>query len=566
MNVYAHALMLEKGEVKYLHYGLFLKPGTSASAAQRYSSQLVLERLPSLPCRILEVGIGLASTLVELKQLGYEITGITPDPAQVQYAMGHFGADIPVVCTRLEDFSAPAESFDVLLFQESAQYISPLDIFTKAAEFLAPGGEMLILDEFALKRTEPGRENLHLLKHFIALAGRFGFEVVEQLDLSSMAAPTLGYLLAGVNKHRAKLTEDLGLSPSLLDELNLSNQAYQEKYATGRFGYVLLRLKKITVPKWKLGELDESCNEEMRLLFSEVFGHEMSRELWYWKYGERRGQEIGLWREGKLVAHYGGVTRQVLMFGKCIEVCQICDVMVRETERGVLTRKGPFSLIMAGYSERYCGFGTQHLIGYGFPNERAMRLAEKLGQYAEVGNMVEIAWPPLIKKPRFLLKLRPITPLDPQFEKIIDTLWDRMRKDYQDGIIGVRNSNYLVHRYFNHPEREYKVYLVANRLTGNPYGVMVLRLEGEFCELLDLIAPVSHFQLLIEYARRIAASYLATKLYCWITANYSGLLLHAGGKVTNLDIRIPSNVWTDGPPPEMLNGRWWLMSGDTDFR
>jgi len=38
--------------------------------------------------------LGLASTLAELKQLGYEATGITPEPAQAKHAKEHWGADM----------------------------------------------------------------------------------------------------------------------------------------------------------------------------------------------------------------------------------------------------------------------------------------------------------------------------------------------------------------------------------------------------------------------------------------------------------------------------------------
>lgn len=568
LNVYAHLLMLEEGCVEHLHYGLFKGAETSISAAQRYSTQLLLEHLPPSPCRILEVGIGLASTLVELRQLGYEVTGITSDSAQISRAKLHFGDELPVICTRLEDFAIPAESFDVILFQQSAQYISPLDIFTKASELLAPGGEMLILDEFALNRTEAGKENLHLLKHFIALAGRFGFEVAEQLDLSLMAAPTVDYLLAGVKKHRVRLAEDLDLSPSLLDELNLANRAYQEKYVAGRFGYALLRLKKTSMPRWLLGEITEANHEQMLTLFKICFGHEMSEKHWQWKYAEGRGQAIGVWQDNQLVAHYGGTTRDILFFGQLKKGLQPCDVMVRQEGRGSLSRKSPFFLVTATFLECYQGFGTKHTVALGFPSERHNAVAKRLGFYYndEVDHIVEISWMPKPCRPRIRTELKKLDCADGYSKEVVDRIWQEMSLDFTDKLIGVRDWNYLKHRYLDHPDKRYEVCLVRNRISKRPCGIIVYRHHEQDCELLDVIAPLKEIQTLIDQAQKIAGCLRVDRLYCWISAHYSKLFESTGGKACDVGIAIPTICWTEGPLLEQIRQRCWLMGGDTDSR
>ncbi|EKD97880.1 MAG: hypothetical protein ACD_23C00695G0002 [uncultured bacterium] len=568
LNVYAHILMLEEGAVNYLHYGLYSKPETTVSAGQHHASQLVLEHLPSLPCRILEVGFGLASTLVELKQLGYDVAGITPDPAQEKHAKEHFGADLSVVCTKLEDFSAPAESLDVILFQQSAQHISPLDIFSKAAELLVADGEMLILDEFALDRTKPGKENLHLLKDFIALAGRFGFEVAEQLDLSLMAAPTLDYLLAGVKKHRSRLAQDLDLSPSLLDGLNLSIQADREKYAAGRCGYILLRLKKITMPRWRLGEITEANHEQMLALFKTCFGHEMSPAHWHWKYAEGRGQAIGVWQDQELIAHYGGTTRDILFFGQPQKGLYPCDVMVKQEGRGSLSRKGPFFLVTATFLESYQGYGNKHVVALGFPSERHNAVAKRLGFYYndEVDHMVEISWTPKPCRPQVWSELKILGRDDGYSKKVADQIWQKMSRDFAAELIGVRDWNYLKHRYFDHPDKHYEVCLVRNRISRRPYGVIVYHRHERDCELLDVIAPLAEIQTLIDQARKIAGCLDTDRLYCWTAAHYSHLFESTGGEARDLGISIPTISWTAGPPLEQISQRCWLMGGDTDSR
>lgn len=569
LNVHAHTLMLEEGSVEHLHYGLFKGTETSISAAQRHFSQCVLEHLPSPPCRVLEVGIGLAATLVELRQLGYEVTGITPDPARVKHARAHFGENLPVTCARLKDFPAPAESFDVILFQQSAQHVFPLDIFSRSAELLAAGGEILILDEFALDRTKPGKEKLHLLKHFIAQAGRFGFEVAEQLDLSLMAAPTLDYLLAGARKHRARLIQDLDLSPSLLDKLNRSNQADRERYASGHYGYVLLRLRKsATPPRWRIGEITEANHEQMLALFKRCFGHEMSEAHWHWKYAEGRGQAIGVWQDNDLVAHYGGTTQDILFFGQPQKGLYPCDVMVKQEGRGSLSRKGPLALVTATFLESYQGYGNKHVVALGFPNERANAVAKHLGFHydGEVDHMVEIDWMPKPGKPRVWTEIAKLDRDDSYSKKAANQVWQKMSRDFTAGVICVRDWNYLKHRYFDHPDKHYEVCVVRNRISKRPYGVIVYHRHERDCELLDVIAPLKEIPALIDQARKIAGRLGADRIYCWTAAHYSNFFESTGGTARDLNISIPACLWTAGPILDQIRQRCWLMGGDMDFR
>jgi len=569
LNVYAHILKLEEGTVKDLHDGLFLEPETTAPVGQHYAAQLLLEHLPSLPCRILGVGVGLASTLVELGRRGYEVAGISPDAAQISGAKLRFGDNLPVICVRLEDFSAPAESLDVILFQQSAQHISPLDIFSKSAGLLVAGGEILILDEFALKRTEPGKQKLHLLKDFIALAGRFGFEVVEQLDLSSMAVPTLDYWLAGVKKHRARLIRDLDLSPSLLDELNHSNQVDREKYAACHYGYALLRLKKSAIPpRWQPGEITEANHEQMLGLFKVCFGHEMSPAHWHWKYAEGRGQAMGVWQDKELIAHYGGTTRDILFFGQSLKGLFPCDVMVKPEGRGSLSRKGPFFLATATFLESYQGYGNKHTVALGFPSERHSAVAKRLGFYYNdaVDHMVEVSWMPLSCRPRIWTELRALDRDDGYSKEVVNQVWQEMSRDFTAGIIGARDWSYLKHRYFDHPDKHYEVYLVRNRISRHPYGVIVYRRHERDGELLDVIAPLKKIPALIAQARKIAGRQGVDRLYCWTAANYSHIFESTGGEARDLGISIPTISWTAGPQLEQISQRCWLMGGDTDSR
>ena len=569
LNVYAHALLLEAGKADYLHFGLFQNDQTSLQAAQQFSTDLLISKLPPPPCRILEVGVGLGTTFSLLNKRGYDVHGITPDAQQIAYIQESQGAGISISCHALEDFTAPAGSFDVVLFQESAQYIEPLDIFNKALDLLPLQGDLLIIDEFALKRTQAGMEGLHHLDEFVALAQRFGFDLIEQIDLSTMAAPTLEYMLSLVSKHQDRIINDLELSNAMLTQLNASNHAYREKYANQRFGYGLLHFKKRAQPKWRLRQIKTEHMSAVLDLFENTFHHSMTPATWQWKYGHHSGYQIGVWRDDQLIAHYGGCGRRILFFGQPQHAVQIADVMVNSNDRGILTKTGPFFLMAATFPERFVGYGKPFLVGFGFPNERAMQVAERHGLYAEVGCMTEFCWPSLPKLPLMGTKLQQLDEHlleDDKTARIIDECWQQMAGDLRDAMVGIRDWNYLKHRYLHHPTQQYQIVLVKNRFGKRIRGVLVLRHDSMNCEIMDMIAPLSEIPLLIKHARRIAGIAGYREVSCRITENFASYFANTRGIQHPLNIHIPATIWTDGPSVETLRNHWWLMSGDTDFR
>ena len=566
-NVYAQALLLQESKIAYLHYGLFQDDETSLKAAQQFSTDLLLAKLPPPPCRILEVGTGLGTTFSLLRQRGYDVHGITPDIQQIAYIQESLGATAAVSCHSLEAFTAKPGSFDVIIFQESAQYIEPLVIFNQALDLLSPSGQLFIMDEFALRHDATRPESLHLIDNVITLAGRLGFELLEQSDLSAMAAPTLDYLLEATHTHRHSLIRDLALHDEQLNQLIACNRIYRENYANGYYGYALLHFGKKASPQWRVRLLEKKQMTEMLDLFKNTFHHDMPPALWRWKYDSNANREIGIWRENKLVGHYGGIARRILFFGQPQTAVQIGDVMVDTNERGTLTRKGPFFLMAATFLERYIGYNKPYLVGFGFPNERAMKVAERLGLYAEIDQMVEFSWVSLPKWPRIKTRLHPIDRADDeQMSAVAEECWQKMAEDLRSDLVGIRDWPYLQHRYLNHPTQRYQLMLIKNRFGGRARGILVLRHDTHDSEIIDIIAPLSEIPLLILHARRLAGISGRHRLFCRITENFAPYFAVAGGKKQMSDFRIPTSIWDAAPSPDSLRNHWWLMSGDTDFR
>lgn len=228
LNVFMHILTLEEGGVSALHYGLFESADESIAAAQERSTELLLSRLPAPPAALLEVGIGLGITLARLTHMGYDVEGITPDEKQI--AMAPQGLRIHHAA--FESFET-ARTYDAIVFQESSQYIDSARLFARARE-LTP--RVLVLDEFALKEAQ----GLHALDSFLEEARRHGFELVEEIDLSKQAAPTIRYFNERLPRYRQALITDLGLTDAHVDELIVSGERYLASYENGTYGYRLV--------------------------------------------------------------------------------------------------------------------------------------------------------------------------------------------------------------------------------------------------------------------------------------------------------------------------------------
>ncbi len=233
LNVFMHILTHEEGGVTYLHYGLFTHPDERIQSAQERSTELLQARLPPPPARVLDVGLGLGTTLERLLLVGYDAVGITPDEKQVAMIR----RDAPVRCIRYEDY--PAERFDAIFFQESSQYIGSDAIFSRARD-LTP--HVIVLDEFSLRPIDiPGA--LHSFSGFLDAASRHDFRLIEEVDLSQQAAPTIDYFNVRLPRYRDRLIADLGLSDAQVDDLIESGHRYRALYREGTYGYRLLQFR-----------------------------------------------------------------------------------------------------------------------------------------------------------------------------------------------------------------------------------------------------------------------------------------------------------------------------------
>lgn len=316
--------------------------------------------------------------------------------------------------------------------------------------------------------------------------------------------------------------------------------------------------------RWMLGSLTGTDFREFRELFAAAFGQDYVQGLWTWKYGNKRGRAVLARNGGRLVAFYGSTERRIRFFGHAGVALQICDVMVAPKERGILTKKGIMFQTAAAYLEGYL-CAQSNTIAYGFPTKRHMRLGEKLGLYAEVARMAELRWTGLrCTADRWSVRLGRLRPGE-SLNWVIDA-WERMAHSLTGSICVERDLEYLLYRYLEHPTRDYLLYRVSTSVTRRLIGGIVLQAHDDGVELVDVIGPRHQFKRLVGAAQSVAAASPTRTLYCWVTDGFVKEFADDNCTVTDLGLSVPTNVWVNGPDPQLMRDKWFLMSGDTEFR
>ena len=566
LNVYAYVLAMEPQGLRYLHYGWYDDPGESIAVAQERSAQGLLVWLPSPPARILEVGVGIGTTLALLRERGYDAIGITPDAAQIAYIRQRYGEDFPVTQVRFEDMDALQGEFDCILFHESSQYIPLEQVISRAATLLRPGGSLIIIDEVIPGEPQAG-EHLHPLARIKSEAVGAGFSLVDELDLSRRAAPTLEFRLAGTARHRDELRRFFSLENDQLDALDESNRKYIRNYASGVYGYSALRFRLAgPSPRWVAADLPASRSAEMLPLFREVFGHDLGEKMKVWKYGEDRSRAFGVWnREGKLVGHYGGFFRSLAMFGKPAQAFQIGDVMVHPSERAVMTLRGAFFLAASGFFDHYVGKDKPRCLAFGFPNQRAIKIGQRLGVYAAVEKIHLRHWPAEGAGLPFWYVIEPLFERA-DWQRVVDDLWRQHGESATDFVLVRRDAAYVDFRYRERPDGGYGVHLVRNRFTGRPKAVVVVKQRDAGLDWMDYLGPRAAIPVATEAVRKLAMASGVPQVNAWLTSCMLKDFAGGGGAVHDTDVEIAQSDWNQSRGlAEKTCGHWWLMYGDTDF-
>ena len=91
---------------------------------------------------LLDVGSGDGSFLQMMRDLGFAVQGVEPDPAAAAVAKAH---GLPVIESSIEQASLPDDTFDVIVMSHVIEHVAdPVAAFVAARRGLRPGGRLLV--------------------------------------------------------------------------------------------------------------------------------------------------------------------------------------------------------------------------------------------------------------------------------------------------------------------------------------------------------------------------------------------------------------------------------------
>lgn len=300
-------------------------------------------------------------------------------------------------------------------------------------------------------------------------------------------------------------------------------------------------------------------------LFAHVFGERQSPDWFAWKYGAAGldGRACGLWDEdGRLIAHYAGFPRTLLWQGKPRAALQIGDLMVAPEARGLFTRKGAFFHLASLVTAHWAGPGRPFALAFGFPQERALRLGERLGFYRGLGVIEMLRWPAQIMRPALLWRCEAVAAEG--LAEVADACWQTMRRENDALILGQRDADYLRRRYRLRPDAHYEYALLRPRAFGSP-ALAVWRRAGDMLRWVDFVGPRRALPHAIRTLQALAAQAGAAGVECWACPALAERLAPGGARRVGAACQLTWASAAVGPVDAALFHAGWWMGGDTDF-
>lgn len=185
-------------ETEDLHYGYWPDDKTATAQnfaeAQQRHSQLIIDHIPEGTKRILDVGSGSGNLAKNLIGLGYEVDCVIPSEFLAERVREKLDEKSIIHVCKFEELDT-SESYDLILFSESFQYIPMEKSIPKIQQLLFPNGHLLICDVFhnIIEDKSPMRGG-HRWDYFETNITNSNLSLVKALDITEETAPTYDFL------------------------------------------------------------------------------------------------------------------------------------------------------------------------------------------------------------------------------------------------------------------------------------------------------------------------------------------------------------------------------------
>lgn len=240
---------------EHLHFGLFRDRDEDFGAAQERMMQRLLELFPRDAKTVVDVGCGIGGTSCAMAERGLQVQAFAPEPGLIEYAKA-VAAERGLAdrtefhACRLQEVPRQGIGpFDVVITQESLQYLHPLgDTLQRFWSLLREGGRLVIGDQ--VLRSSEHREHVqfHIADEIRAQAEQVGFALAHHEDVTAMARHTGPVSLGILREQRDDLIALFEpLQPKIAEDLDvcLTNGAIEASwYDQGKMGYELFAFDK----------------------------------------------------------------------------------------------------------------------------------------------------------------------------------------------------------------------------------------------------------------------------------------------------------------------------------
>ena len=545
---YAQLLALEYGQCTFLHYGLIPEEKQQQDYQQQqqaFADKLLILARDSIPDNafVLLNGPSLQYLGQQLASAGHQVRSLNDN---------------------LESFNSD-NKFDLVLIEGTYHYLQQLPLLSKARELLYESGRVLIFGEYLDDDSKRERSSIPNLSSMRQLSERLGFSILEELNFTADAGNSLGQI-SHIAANQSSNFESSEEFEDLVSEIKKIKLEIDSKRRC--FKVFCLGKEKGQRDQHALAEYDiiNSFDPlEVSELFEKSFNIQFNADIWKWKYELGDGKCV-ISRESKggdIVSHYGGIPRHIQYFGEPNIAIQPSDVMVLSEVRRHYGKSSLFFKTAATFLEREIGNTVNHLLGFGFPNRKAMNIAIRLGLYEKTDDYVELVFPKA-EGETDSLQLVPIDIRNQQHQSSIDSLWGSMKRGMTHGIVGDRDWRYIQYRYFDHPFSQmdlYRCVFLSNK-EKEPLAAIFLKEHEQRMLIMDVICSVDRMK---EVIANLNLLFTDLELKIWITKGWIESLRTETAIENNLGIEIPCNSWNPGPSSELLYGAWWLTAGDMDF-
>jgi 2-polyprenyl-3-methyl-5-hydroxy-6-metoxy-1,4-benzoquinol methylase len=358
-------------------------PDLCMEDAQDRLFTLLVKHLPIAPMRILDVGCGLGMASLSLAQMGHKVTAITPEQFMIDCATKmNPHENIAYVMASFDQFVEEhgQECYDVVLFQESLQYLCPLEkVFAQAWSLLGPNGHILLCDEV---RHDPNIATLTavpLFQDVITAAYQERFYIKHKCLLGKQVRRTSDIILQRLEELLHAGRHDSTCSKQNMEDLIHGWRTQRQWHAKEEFDYAMLLLCKDALRFRKYRENDERI---ILPSFNRAFGVQRSEAHWNWKFKKNPYDNLliaGAYAEqGRLAAHLSGYpcTLTDALAGEEHRVMHAGDILTMPQYRG--KGRGPTSLlarITDFFSHAHCV--GKHAFFYGFNTGNMRKMGER---------------------------------------------------------------------------------------------------------------------------------------------------------------------------------------------